>query len=116
MRHKKNIRKFGRNKSHRRSLLRNMTISFFQNKKVMTTEAKAKQLKRMVERLITAGKKQDLVSIRKINSYLNHPATTKIVMDLGKKFEGRKGGYTKIIKVDRRRGDASKMAIIQMVE
>ncbi|HOK79358.1 MAG TPA: 50S ribosomal protein L17 [bacterium] len=116
MRHKKDIRKLGRNKSHRKSLLRNMAISFFQNKKIMTTEAKAKQLRTVVERLITTGKKQDLASIRKVNSYLNHPATTKIVMDLGQKFKERNGGYTKIIKVDRRRGDASKMAIIQMVE
>ncbi|MGB9642516.1 MAG: 50S ribosomal protein L17 [Candidatus Ratteibacteria bacterium] len=116
MRHKKDIRKLGRNKSHRKSLLRNMAISFFQNKKVMTTEAKARQLRRVVERLITIGKKQDLASIRRVNAYLNHPATTKIVMDLGQKFKERNGGYTKIIKVDRRRGDASKMAIIQMVE
>jgi large subunit ribosomal protein L17 len=93
-----------------------MAISFFQNKKVMTTEAKAKQLKRVVERLITIGKNQNLASIRRINSYLNHQPTTKIVLELGQKFKDRKGGYTRIIKVDRRRGDASKMALIQMVE
>ncbi|MCM8764367.1 MAG: 50S ribosomal protein L17 [Candidatus Omnitrophica bacterium] len=116
MRHKRKIRKLGKNLSHRRSILRNLAISFFQNKRIVTTEAKSKQLRSVVEKLITTGKNQNLASIRKINSYLNHPATTRIVMELGQKFKDRKGGYTRIIKVDRRRGDASKMAIIQMVE
>ncbi|MCM8758687.1 MAG: 50S ribosomal protein L17 [Candidatus Omnitrophica bacterium] len=116
MRHKRKIRRLGRNKSHRKSLLRNLTISFFQHKKIRTTQAKAKQLRSIVEKLITTGKKQDLASIRKINSYLNHPTTTKIVLDIAQKMKDRKGGYTRIIKVDRRRGDSSKMAIIQMVE
>ena len=60
MRHKKDIRKFSRNKSHRKSLLKNMAISFIQNKRIITTEAKAKQLKRVVEKLITTGKTKDL--------------------------------------------------------
>ncbi|MCX7704805.1 MAG: 50S ribosomal protein L17 [bacterium] len=116
MRHKKKIRRLGRNKSHRKSLLRNLTISFLQNKKLKTTEAKAKQLRSIVEKLITTGKKQDIASIRKINSYLNQPGSTKIVLDISQKMRDRKGGYTRIIKVDRRRGDASRMAIIQIVE
>lgn len=116
MRHKKKIRRLGRNKSHRKSLLKNLAISFFQNRKIRTTEAKAKQLRGVVEKLITAGKKQDIASIRKINSYLNHPSSTKVVLDIAQKMKDRKGGYTRIIKVDRRRGDSSKMAIIQMVE
>ncbi|HOC02291.1 MAG TPA: 50S ribosomal protein L17 [Candidatus Ratteibacteria bacterium] len=116
MRHKKDIRKFSRNKSHRKSLLRNMAISFIQNKRIITTEAKAKQLKRVVEKLITTGKTKDLASIRKINAYLNHPETTAMVIELGQKFKERNGGYIKIIKIGCRSGDASKMAVIQMVE
>lgn len=116
MRHKKKVRRLGRNKSHRKSLLRNLAISFFQNKRVRTTQAKAKQLRCIVEKLITVGKKQDLASIRKINSYLNHPDTTRIVLDLAQKMKDRNGGYTRIIKLNCRRGDSSKMAIIQMVE
>lgn len=116
MRHKKSIKRLGRNYSHRKSLLRNMAISFFQNKRIVTTEAKAKQLKSIVERLITKGKEQNLSGIREINSYLNHPQTTRIVVDIAQKLKDRKGGYTRIIKINRRRGDASKMAIIQMVE
>ncbi len=116
MRHKKKIRRLSRNKSARKSLLRNLAISFFQNKKLITTEAKAKELRSVVEKLITTAKDQNLASIRKINSYLNHPATTKLVMDLGQKFKERNGGYTRIIKLDRRRGDGSKMALIQIVE
>ncbi len=116
MRHKKNVRRMGRNKSQRKGMLRNLVISFFQSKKVITTEARAKQIRSVVERLITTGKNRDLASIRNINSYLNHPATTRIVIELGQKLKDRNGGYTRIIKVNRRRGDASKMSIIQMVE
>ncbi|MCM8765210.1 MAG: 50S ribosomal protein L17 [Candidatus Omnitrophica bacterium] len=116
MRHKRKIRKFGRNLSYRKSLLRNLVISFFQNKRIVTTEAKAKQLRSIAEKLITVGKNQDLASVRKINSYLNHPATTRKVVEIGQKLKDRKGGYTRIIKANCRRGDASKMAIIQIVE
>mgnify|MGYP000930730933 FL=1 len=116
MRHKKDVRKFSRNKSNRKSLLRNMSISLIQNKRIITTEAKAKQLKRVVEKLITTGKTKDLASIRKINAYLNHPETTAMVIELGQKFKERNGGYIKIIKIGCRSGDASKMAVIQMVE
>ncbi len=116
MRHKKDIRKLSRNKSHRRSLLRNMAISFLQHKKIITTQAKAKQLKRVLERLITAGKTKSPANTRRINAYLNHSSSTAIVMELGQKFKERRGGYIRIIKLNRRCGDASKMAMIQMVE
>ncbi|MCM8814876.1 MAG: 50S ribosomal protein L17, partial [Candidatus Omnitrophica bacterium] len=87
MKHRKKIRRLGRNLSHRKSILKGLAISFFQNKRIVTTEAKAKQLRNVVEKLITAGKNNNLVSIRKINSYLNHPATTRIVMELGQRFK-----------------------------
>ena len=72
MRHKKDIRKLGRTKSHRKALIRNMLISFFQSTEIETTEAKAKELQRSVEKIITLGKKGDLASYRRINMVLNH--------------------------------------------
>jgi len=115
MRHKKDVRRLGRNKSHRKSLMRNMAISFFQQKRIVTTEAKAKELRRTVERLITIGKKQDQSSWRRIDAFLNHPETTKIVLELGTKYLDRKGGYTRIIRLDSRTGDGGRTAIIQLV-
>ena len=115
MRHKKDIRKLGRNKAQRKSLIRNMAISFFAYQKIETTEAKAKELRRTVERLITMGKKQDLASIRRISSFLNHAPSVKKVQELGQKYRERSGGYTQVIKTSPRRGDASEMAILQLI-
>ena len=115
MRHKRTIRKLGKNKSQRKSLIRNLAISFFQNKKVLTTEARAKELHRFVEKLITIAKAQDLSSVRTVNSFLNHWATTKTVKDLALKYKERNGGYTRMIKTGRRRGDAGETVIIQLV-
>ncbi|HOK56711.1 MAG TPA: 50S ribosomal protein L17 [bacterium] len=86
MRHKKDIKKLGRNKSHRKALMRNLTISFFQNQKIVTTVPKAKQLRRIVERLITLAKKGTLADIRRINQFLNHPQTVKKIIDVSKDF------------------------------
>ncbi|HPP67138.1 MAG TPA: 50S ribosomal protein L17 [bacterium] len=116
MRHKKNVVRLGRNKSHRKSLSRNMAIGFFQNKKIITTQARAKQLKPVLERLITIGKDPTPANVRRINAYLNHLSSTRIAVELGQRFKERNGGYIKIIKLGYRRGDASKMAIIKIVE
>ena len=115
MRHKKDIKKLGRNKSHRKALMRNLTISFFQNQKVITTVPKAKQLKRIVERLITLAKKGTLSDIRRINQFLNHPQTVKKIVDVSKRYSDRNGGYTQIIKVGFRRGDGAEKAIIKLL-
>ncbi|MCM8819020.1 MAG: 50S ribosomal protein L17 [Candidatus Omnitrophica bacterium] len=115
MRHKKDIKKLGRNKSHRKALMRNMTISFFQNQKVTTTLAKAKQLKRIVERLITIAKGGTLSDYRRINQFVNHPETTKKIIDVSKKFSDRKGGYTQIIKVGIRKGDSAEKVILKLL-
>ncbi|MFN4227798.1 MAG: 50S ribosomal protein L17 [Candidatus Ratteibacteria bacterium] len=116
MRHKRDTKKkLGRNKSHRKALMRNMTISFFQNQKLITTLPKAKQLKRIIERLITLGKKGTLSDIRKINQFVNHPQTVKKIVDISKKYIDRNGGYTQIIKVGFRRGDGAEEAIIKLL-
>ena len=115
MRHNRTIRKLGKNQSQRKSLIKNLAISFFTHKKITTTEARAKELRKTVEKLITVAKAQDLASLRKVNAFLNHWATTKIVKDLALKYKERKGGYTQIIKTGRRRGDAGETVIIQIV-
>jgi len=115
MRHKKDVKKLGRNRSHRKGLMRNMAISFFQFQQIKTTEAKAKQLRRIVERLITLGKKDDLKDIRIISSFLNHPESVKRVREIAKRYIDRNGGYTKIIKLAPRRGDGAEEVIIKLV-
>ncbi|HNS32397.1 MAG TPA: 50S ribosomal protein L17 [bacterium] len=115
MRHKKDIRKLSRNKSQRKALIRNMSISFFEHKQIKTTEAKAKELRRTVEKLITVGKKKDLASLRHINSVLNHSPSLSRVKDISDKYMDRNGGYTQIIKLAPRRGDSAEMVIIKLV-
>ena len=115
MRHKKDIRKLSRTKSHRKALIRNMSISFFKHKQIKTTQAKAKELRRTVEKLITVGKKGDLASLRKINAVLNHPQSLSRVREIADKYKDRNGGYTQIIKMASRKGDSAEMVIIKLV-
>ncbi|MCM8772422.1 MAG: 50S ribosomal protein L17 [Candidatus Omnitrophica bacterium] len=115
MRHKRDVKKLGRNKSHRKALMRNMTISFFQNQKIITTNAKAKQLRRIVERLITLAKRGTLADYRRINQFLNHPQTVKKIIDISKKYVDRNGGYTQIYKIGFRRGDSAEKVMIKLV-
>jgi len=115
MRHKKDTKKLGRNKGHRKALMRNLALSFFTHQKITTTEAKAKQLRRVVERLITLGKKGDLSSIRKINAFLNDRDITKKVKEIAERYKDREGGYTQIIKIGHRRGDGAKSVIIKLI-
>jgi len=115
MRHKKDIRKLSRNKSHRKALMRNMSISFFEHKQIKTTEAKAKELRRTVEKLITIGKKGDLASARQINTLLNHAPSISRVKEISGQYMDRNGGYTQIIKLSPRKGDSAEMVVIKLV-
>ncbi len=115
MRHRRDVKKLGRNKSHRKALMRNMTISFFQNQKIITTTAKAKQLKRVVEKLITIGKGGTLTDYRRINQFVNNPEITKKIIDISKRFSDRNGGYTQIVKVGFRKGDSAEKAILKLL-
>jgi len=115
MRHKKDIRKLSRTKSHRKALIRNMSISFFKHEQIKTTQAKAKELRRTVEKLITVGKKGDLASLRAINAVLNHTQSLSRVREIADKYKDRNGGYTQIIKMASRKGDSAEMVIIKLV-
>ncbi len=109
-------RKLGRTMEHRRALLRNITTELLKNGRIETTEARAKEVRRMTEKMITLGKKGDLQARRQANSYLLDEAVVKtLFQDLAEKNADRQGGYTRIVKVGPRRGDAAEMVIVELV-
>ena len=117
MRHRKKGRKLNRTAAHRKAVLRNMATSLFRHERIETTTAKAKELRPFAERLITLGKRGDLharrLAARKIQ---DREVLGKLFDDLGPRFSDRPGGYTRILKLGPRRGDAAEMALIEMVE
>jgi large subunit ribosomal protein L17 len=147
MRHRKSGRQFGRNTSHRRAMLRALTANLVAHERIETTDAKAKELRRVAERLITkairlgpiaytaqkdldaAGKAKRIAAEQRMGRFLRRFATVnrggeerrvdlieKVFLDLAKRFRDRHGGYTRIIKLGRRRGDNAPMALIEFVE
>ncbi|OGZ33708.1 MAG: 50S ribosomal protein L17 [Candidatus Portnoybacteria bacterium RIFCSPLOWO2_12_FULL_39_9] len=114
MKHKKKGRKFGRKRDQRQALLKGLAANLILMGKITTTEAKAKEVRPVVEKLITKSKKQNLVSIRYLAKYLPVKARKKI-MELGQRYQERQGGYTRIIKLGPRKRDSAKMAIIEFV-
>ena len=110
-------RKLGRDNKHRRSMLATMTKQVVNNESITTTETRAKEVRKFVEKMITYGKKGDLVSRRKALSFLHNDkkVVDKIFNDLAKRYENRNGGYTQILKLDERRGDHSLMVILRLV-
>lgn len=116
MRHKVAGRAFGRTANHRKALLRNLVISLFEHLKIETTVAKAKETKRMAERIITLGKKGDIHSRRLALSRIpNKHAVTKLFTDIAPKIE-RSSGYLRVLKTRFRAGDNSDMAILEFVD
>lgn len=144
MRHKKAGRQFGRDTSSRRAMLRNLTANLITHERIETTDAKAKELRRVAERLITRARRlgkiayspnaelsasdrgRRLHATRLVGSYIPRWGVStdgtkidiieKVMVDLSKRFEGRPGGYTRIIKVGERRGDNAPMSIIELVD
>jgi large subunit ribosomal protein L17 len=117
MRHGKALRKFSRSVSHRRALLRNLATSFFKHEKFETTVEKAKDLRPLVERLITLGKSDTLAARRQAYSYLMDKAVVhKLFTDIGPRCASRNGGYTRIVRTRVRPGDAAELAIIELVD
>ena len=110
-------RKLGVDTKHRRSMLANLTKDVIMNGKIVTTETRAKEVRKFVDKMITYGKKGDLVSRRKALAFLqNDTAAVKKVFDeLAAKYASRNGGYTRILKLDERDGDNALMAIIELV-
>jgi len=109
-------RKLGRKSSHRELMLRNMTTQLLQHGRITTTETRAKEIKKTVEKMITLGKKGDLHAKRQALSYLTSETVVKNLFDeIAPKYQERNGGYTRIIKTAPRRGDSAPMAIIELL-
>lgn len=116
MRHKNNKKILDRKKAPREMMLRNLAASILIYEKVKTTEAKAKAVKSLVEKLITISKKADLNARRKLIEILPQKLAIKKAMEvLGKRYEGRNGGYTRIIRLGAREGDGAKIVQIELV-
>ena len=111
-------RKLGRDNKHRRSMLATMTKQLVMNESITTTDTRAKEVRKSAEKMITYGKKGDLVSRRKALAFLHNDKAVvdKIFNDLAKRYENRNGGYTQILKIGERRGDNSLMSILRLVE
>lgn len=116
MRHHNSNRKFHRGTTQRRALLRSLARELFLNGRIITTEAKAKEVRPFAEELITIAREKTVAARRTLNSKLgNNPIVPKLVDVVAPKYEGRNGGYTRIIKLDARPSDGSKMAVIELV-
>ena len=117
MRHKKSGRRLGRNSPHRRAMYRNMATSLLMHETVRTTLPKAKELRRVVEPLITLAK-QDGVSRRRLafDRLRDDAAVGRLFTELGPRFKSRPGGYLRILKTGYRVGDSAPMAIVQLLD
>ena len=111
-------RKLGRDNKHRRSMLATLTKQVIDNESITTTESRAKEVRKFVDKMITYGKKGNLVSRRKALAFLHNDKkiVEKVFNDLAKRYENRNGGYTQILKLGERRGDDSLMVILKLVE
>ena len=111
-------RKLGRTNKHRRSMLANLTKDVIMNEKIKTTDTRAKEARKFVDKMISYGKNGSLVARRKALAFLqNDTAAVKKVFDvLAPRYANRNGGYTRILKLEERRGDDALMVIIELVE
>ena len=111
-------RKLGRDNKHRRSMLATLTKQVIVNESINTTETRAKEVRKFVDKMITYGKKGDLVSRRKALAFLHNDkkVVDKIFNELAPRYQNRNGGYTQILKLDERRGDNALMVILRLVE
>jgi large subunit ribosomal protein L17 len=116
MRHLKSGRQLSRNSAHRWALMRNLITSLLREEKIKTTDPKAKELRRWVDRVITLGKQGSLHARRQVLSIVQDKAVVRKLFDsIAPRFKERPGGYTRIIKIGIRRGDAAQMALIELV-
>ena len=117
MRHRKSGRKLGRNSSHRKAMFRNMSTSLLLHETIKTTVPKAKELRRVVEPLITLSKKDSVANRRLAFSRLRDKEIVgKLFSEIGPRFIERPGGYLRILKLGPRAGDAAPMAMVQLVD
>lgn len=114
MKHRVSFRSLGRSRAHRRAMLRTQVTQLVEHESMETTVAKAKELRRVADRVITIGKLNTLTSMRKLFGYLRtKDAVRKVFNDLAPRFEERNGGYTRVLKTRFRRGDRAPLAVIE---
>ena len=116
MRHLNSGRKLSRNSSHRWAMMRNMVTSLLREEKIQTTDPKAKELRRWVDRVITLGKEGSLHARRQALAIIQDKTVVHKLFDtIASRFQNRPGGYTRIIKIGRRHGDAAPLSLIELV-
>ena len=117
MRHRKQHGKLGRTSAHRKALLRNLVTSLLDHERIETTDAKAKELRRVADRMITLGKRGDLHARRQALSVIKDKGVTaKLFEELAERYKDRPGGYTRVLKVRQRVGDAAPLSIVELVD
>ena len=117
MRHNKTGRKLGRKTAHRKALMSNLASALITNKRIKTTDAKAKELRKYIEPLITFAKKGDLHSRRQVLKKIRHKSIVRELFDnIGPTFSNRNGGYTRIIKLGFRDNDCAPISMIEFVD
>ena len=110
------MRKFGRTTDQRRAFLKSLAANLVLKEKIKTTEARAKEVRPFVERLITYGKKKDVAARRRLAGILPATAARKIYNEIAPRFEGRQGGYTRLTKLGQRMTDGAKMVFIELLK
>lgn len=109
-------RRLGLTTGHRKAMLRNLVTSLFREERINTTESRAKEVKSIAEKLVTTAKKNDLAARRQALAYLYEEEVVRKLFDkIAPKYSEKQGGYTRIIKVGYRRGDAAEMCILELV-
>jgi len=117
MRHQNRVKKMNRTKSHRKALFMNLANALFDHESIKTTNPKAMELKKVAEKLITLAKKKDLHSLRLAFAFLrDKEIVRKLFSDIGDRYAAINGGYTRVVKIGLRKGDAAPMAIIELTQ
>ncbi|HEY7196199.1 MAG TPA: 50S ribosomal protein L17 [Gaiellaceae bacterium] len=117
MRHQRAGRKLGRDSAHRKALYANLAVALIEHGRIKTTEAKAKEVRPLVEKMITLGKRGDLAAHREAVRVLrSKPAAHVLFTEIAPRFADRPGGYTRVVKLDPRQGDSAAMAYLELVD
>jgi large subunit ribosomal protein L17 len=117
MRHLKQGRKLGRTTSHRKALLRNLATALLEHERIITTEPKAKELRRVADKLVTLGKRGNLHARRQaLQTVRSNSVVQKLFNEIAPRFAERHGGYTRVLRLGYRPGDGAAMAVIELVD
>jgi large subunit ribosomal protein L17 len=117
VRHQRAGRKLGRDSAHRKALYANLASALIEHGRIKTTEAKAKEVRPLVEQMITLGKRGDVSAQRQAVAFLrSKPIAHRLFTEIAPRFAGRAGGYTRVVKLGPRQGDAAQMAYLELVD